>query len=395
MADARIKGILLGEGVIVKKIIYLAHYIDLKAPGNRNIIGSPAALNKMDYIIRVLSQLHIKTTVVSACNANSRRSNPAVNSEIYPDITLKLLPTLKCNKLLSRIVSKLYFLLQLIICLFKEVNHGDTLIVYHALSLIVPIKILKLFRKCHLIIEVEEIYGDVICNSKCTKKELRLFKKADGYLFATELLERKINVDKKPAIVVNGVYNTEPELKKLFKDDKIHVVYAGTLDPRKGGAIAASSALFLDERYHMHILGFGGEQEKKLLLNEIQRISAQSKCTITFDGCLFGEEYIQFLQSCDIGLSTQDPSAAFNATSFPSKILSYMSNGLRVVSVRIPAIEMSKVGAYLYYYDSQTPEEIAKAIMTVNIKDAHNGRDIVKRLNMDFLEELRNFEFIQ
>lgn len=373
----------------MKKIIYLAHYVNLEKTENRNILGSPAGINKMDYIIRVLGQLNIKTTVISACSARSKQSNPAVQKEIYPNVTLKLLPTLKCNKLPSRIVSKLYFLLHLIFCLIKDVKRGDTLLVYHALSLMLPIKILRLFRKFNLILEVEEIYGDVTNNGRCSKRELNFFRKADGYLFATELLENKVNIDRKPAIIVNGVYNAEPAREKLFLDDKIHVVYAGTLDPRKGGAVAAAAAaLYLNDKYHLHILGFGSELDKMFLLGEVARISGKSKCTITFDGCLSGEEYIRFIQSCHIGLSTQDPSAAFNATSFPSKILSYMSNGLRVVSVRIPAIELSQVGKYLHYYDSQTPEAIAKAIMTVDMNDDYDSREAIKNLDIAFKNQV-------
>lgn len=373
----------------MKKIIYLAHYIDLANTENRNILGSPAAINKMDYIIQVLSRLHIKTTVISACSARSKQSNPAVQKEIYPDITLKLLPTLKCNKLPSKIVSRLYFLLHLIVCLLKEVKRGDTLIAYHALSLMGPIKILKLFRKFNLVLEIEEIYGDVTYDSRCSQKELNFFSEADGYLFATELLDKKVNINQKPAIIINGIYNAESVRIIPVCDDKIHVVYAGTLDSRKGGAAAAvSSALFLDEKYHLHILGFGSEQDKACLLREIENNSCRTKCTITFDGCLSGEEYIQFIQSCHIGLSTQDPNAAFNATSFPSKILSYMSNGLRVVSVRIPAIEVSKAGKYLYYYDSQTPEDIAKAIRMVDVMDDYDSREILEKLNIEFQNQL-------
>ena len=50
---------------------------------------------------------------------------------------------------------------------------------------------------------------------------------------------------------------------------------------------------------------------------------------------------LKFIQKCQIGLCTQNIDAAFNTTSFPSKILSYMSNGLEVVGVNIAAIKNS------------------------------------------------------
>lgn len=103
---------------------------------------------------------------------------------------------------------------------------------------------------------------------------------------------------------------------------------------------------------------------------------------------LSGEEYIRFIQSCDIGLSTQNPDAAFNATSFPSKILSYLSNGLRVVSIRIPAIEGSDVGDKLFYYDEQTPKQIADAILSVDMAQAYDSRSDIVDLSNKFQNEL-------
>lgn len=76
-------------------------------------------------------------------------------------------------------------------------------------------------------------------------------------------------------------------------------------------------------------------------------------------------------------MSTQDPSAAFNSTSFPSKILVYLANGLKVVSIRIPAIEQSAVVDSLVFYDKQTPEKIAEAILSAS-KDNTCGNEILK-----------------
>lgn len=170
----------------------------------------------------------------------------------------------------------------------------------------------------------------------------------------------------------------------------IHCVYAGTLDSRKGGAAAAvAAAEYLPSNYHVHILGFGSEKEKNGMRDSVAEIALKTKARVSYDGLLSGERYIRFIQSCDIGLSTQDPSAAFNTTSFPSKILSYMANGLRVVSIRIPAVEKSNVGNMLYYYDKQTPIEIAKAILSVNVQDGYDSRETIMELDKKFQKEIK------
>ena len=65
-----------------------------------------------------------------------------------------------------------------------------------------------------------------------------------------------------------------------------------------------------------------------------------------------------------------------------------MANGLRVVSIRIPAIETSAIGNAMYYYDKQTPQEIAKAIMNVDVNDDYDGRGLILKLDKQFAQEI-------
>ena len=178
-------------------------------------------------------------------------------------------------------------------------------------------------------------------------------------------------------------------MKIIQIDGKIHCVYAGTLDTRKGGAMTAiATASYLPENYHMHILGFGNNEDVSKVKNAIAESLISTRCYITYDGVLRGEEYIRFLQSCDIGMSTQNPNLEFNGTSFPSKILTYMANGLQVVSVRIPAIEKSKISPYLQFYDGNNPEDIAKTITQMDFKKNVSSLDVLAKLDIEFGNEL-------
>lgn len=174
-----------------------------------------------------------------------------------------------------------------------------------------------------------------------------------------------------------------------FNDGKIHVVYAGTLNPKKGGAMAAAGLACLPSNYRVHILGQGTTQL-------IQQIQVRAECStkidgaeVTYDGFYSGEDYIRFIQACDIGLSTQNPEAAFNATSFPSKVLSYMANGLRVVSARIEAVESSAVGDMITYYEKQTPECIAEAVMSIDMSQPYDSRKRIAELDEQFQKDLK------
>ena len=116
----------------------------------------------------------------------------------------------------------------------------------------------------------------------------------------------------------------------------------------------------MDSRFHIHILGFGGKKQIETIQDIIN--NHHGDCELSYEGLLQGEEFISFMRKCDIGLSTQIPNATFNDTSFPSKVLNYLSLGLKVVSVRMKALEVSKISDELFYINSNEAKDIAKGV---------------------------------
>lgn len=367
---------------------YLAFYDtqDNRAE-KRNIIL--AATNKLEYIFECMHKSDIKFDIISASGTLNKKPIRRKDVAVSDGVTLHLPASLGSSCAPVRVLDRLQIKFGLFLKLLK-LKKTDTLIVYHSLFYMRTVSLAKRLRKFRLIIEAEEIYGDVIGNSRVSEQEVRFFKTADAYIFPTQLLNEKVNSENKPHIFIHGTYKVEKDRKCKFQDGKIHAVYAGTFDPRKGGGIAAAAAAAgLDFNYHIHIIGFGTAEEKKSMQDLVSKLAKTSECTVTYDGLLSGEEYIRFIQSCDIGLSTQNPDAGFNATSFPSKVLSYMANGLRVVSVRIPALERSAVGDMLYYYDENTPVAVAEAICSIDVNDGYDSRKVIEQLDLRFRKELK------
>ena len=378
----------------MNRIYYLGYYdIEKNKSENRNY--TLAATNKMTYIIEALESCGHPVDVISASQTLNPVKCPAKCEKIGEMSQLHLFSSLPWGNKARRVVSRFHSLHQVYQFIIENLTDGDLLIVYHSLAYMSLLTKAKRKIGFNLILEVEEIYGDVTGDAKTVAREMAFFPLADSYIFPTQLLDEKINTAKKPSVIIHGTYKVEADRNCKFDDDEIHrynkrvihCVYAGTFDPRKGGAIAAAAAEYLPDNYHIHILGFGSDEDVRKMKDLIAEISNRSDAKVTYDGLLSGEDYIRFIQSCDIGLSTQNPDAAFNATSFPSKILSYMANGLRVVSIRIPAIERSAVGNEVMFYNEQTPEAIAAAILKVEL----GGRDskaVIEQLNLKFKEEL-------
>ena len=372
-----------------KKVKYIAYYdTACNKDENRNYVL--AATNKLDYIFDTINLAGYRVDIISASTTMNKRGYKGKNIQINNNTSLKLFRTFSWGHKANRVISIISMKLFLFFYLLFITNKDDAVFVYHSLGYVGVISLLHKIRKFHLVLEVEEIYADVNGNEKDRKKEYRLFNQADAFLFSTELLSDIVNTNNKPYTILYGTYRVEEDRACKLADGIIHCVYAGTFDLRKGGGTAAAAAAeFLDERYHIHILGFGTEKDKDGILRKIAEVSGKSKCAVTFDGLLSGEDYIQFIQSCHIGLSTQNPCAEFNNTSFPSKVLSYMGNGLRVVSVRIKVLETSKINSLFYYYDENSPESVASAIKRVNIYDDYNSRDVLVNLNKMFIIETK------
>ena len=347
--------------------------------------NSPAADSKIDYIISVLNRCGYAVDHISNAPSACNHFIPGyiVKSGIN---TLRYFASFGKGNLFLNKLNNIFMRIQFLFWCFFNIKKNEQVIVYHSLGYDATFIWLFRLKRIRIIGEIEEIYQDVHSQTpKRSHNEYRFIDSCEKYIFPTLLLNEKLNENDKPSVVVHGIYSVEPIVNDKFKDGKIHVVYGGTLDPNKGGAAAAAAAAeFLPENFHIHICGFGNSTQIKSIIADV---ASRSKASVTFEGELKGENYKQFIQKCHIGLSTQNPDAAFNATSFPSKILVYLSNGLKVVSIRIPAIEKSAVADCIYFYNEQTPQAIANAIVNT-VGNNVDGKEKLFELNNDFTRNL-------
>lgn len=379
-----------------KKVYYISYFGDSDKGKYR--VPAPAADAKVEYIAQVMSEEGYEVEVVSFREFDKRDNLLEVQGGYIKKLgrfKIHFFSSFSSKLRIIRLLGRLYTKWQGKKYINRILKENDIqIIIYHSLALMWIAELLK-ERGRSFIFEAEEVYSDVIEDEQLRKNEIRILEKADGYIFPTGLLSEVVNKLNKPEVIIHGTYRAEPiSSNSIFNIDSsnemVHCVYAGTLDPRKGGALAAiNAARYLPSNYHMHILGFGSEKEIRDTILEIDRISNEKEATVSYDGVLYGEKYTSFLQSCQIGLSTQNPSGVYNSTSFPSKILSYMANGLKVVSVRIPAIETSAIGNSIFYYDRQDPKEIAHAIIEAGKCNLINPRMVINNLDHEFRKRIK------
>ena len=366
-----------------KEVKYIGFY-DIDELG-QNRMSALSAINKMNYIINALNNVGKAVIVISPSWTNGSKSVKKTN--IQKGKNRYVFPMSFKWQGIFKILNIMYSNIWLLFYLLRNCKRNETVIVYHSMYLINILSLVKKIKKIRIILEVEEIYSDVSFKNK--KKEYKMFALADKYIFITEMLNKKINIYNKPYCISHGTYKKENKLTDKYDDEKVHIVYSGIIDKQKKGAFTALQICkYLEEKYKLHIIGFGSQDNINELIDNIEKNNKTNNCKAVFDGKLTGEEYKKYLQRCDIGLSTQDPAGEYNATSFPSKILAYLSNGLRVVSVNIPAIKTSDVGNILYYYDADSPKEIASVIKNIDIADGYESRTLIDNLNSKFEKEL-------
>lgn len=266
------------------------------------------------------------------------------------------------------------------------------LLVYHSLFYRIPLSFLRTFGKLRFCLQIEDVYSSLkIEYKKFKKKEWDFFLKAESYICVNDMIAEKLEHSKKQ-LISYGSYSL-PTLNKYPKSDRVHLVYAGIIEQARNAAfIALEAMLHLDNQYQLHILGFGNPEDIECLVKQIDSFNhILGRQAIIFEGRKEGDEYYALLQKCDIALSTHcyDNLTMESANhTFPSKILVYMANNLRVVAQKIPCLEHSAINEFIHFYDKPDPILIANAIKKVDLSKPCDSRNVIASLNEAFLCEI-------
>lgn len=370
---------------MANKIYYLIHF-DNKT--NRNV--TPSAITKGKYVASALASCSSEVEIVSLAYP-TKDSQDEVYYQVSENVICHLFKGKYSNNRIIRYLNHKLYDKKIRKYLKQNVKKDDIIVVYHSLANMKLVKYIKKNITDKIVYEVEEIYGDVINDEKAKTKELKAFKNASSYIFSNDYLNSIINTKQLPYVTCYGTYEIPTLYKESFNDNLIHCLYAGTLAQNKGALNAINVAKYLPNNYLIHILGFGSEKDIADIKNAVNEVNNSYGTTkVIYEGLKLNEEYLKFIQKCQIGLCTQNIDAAFNTTSFPSKILSYMSNGLEVVGVNIAAIKNSKVGQYIQFYNVPDEKEIANVILNINLNAKSNNVDVVKELDKEFKEDLKD-----
>ena len=214
-----------------------------------------AGRNKMDYTLTVLNRIFDDIELISpACILSGQRGCKSSKTTIGRNTRLKLFSMLPNKCRLAAYANFIFVRVKLLFYLLKNIEKNEPVMVYHSLALVNTVLLAKKIKKFKMILELNELYSDVSGSQAARRTELKMIEAADAFIFSNEQLSDILNHNNRPYAVEYGIYTPEKRIAERFDDGKIHVVYAGTFDPTKGGAMAAAaSAAYLPENYHVHI----------------------------------------------------------------------------------------------------------------------------------------------
>ena len=351
---------------------YIAGYVDSRHVQDRKC--SLAGIAKMDYVISCLASITAYEVYATTQTKKQVRMKRTKNVQYR----LSVPSTNRYGFYFDRFLG----IVQLIIYLLR-VPRKDTVLVYHERWYVPWVQLIHKVKKWKLAYEVEEIYL-AVANHPASEinKEISQVTQADSYILSTVSLKDMLFLKETDVYAVcNGVYMPLYPGKKV-ENEKTHIVYAGSLNPAKGAWLAIEAMKYLPASFVLHVSGAGSEKD----LATIHKLIAESNGNnnIIFEGCLSESDHLALLQKCDIGLCPANPRAAF-----PSKILEYMRNSLKVVSVKKSEIEQAQCAKYLFFFEDGNMEDYCKQVMKAAQTSDQDASQCMSQMHNQFLTELK------
>lgn len=375
----------------MKEIKYVGYY-DVLRDGKQIRSYALAGAKKMDFVAQTLEDLHFKVEIISPSYIKGigHKKYAQERIEIKENIYLNLPPSIEADNKIQRVYRVLLSRFWLFNYLIKNCRKDEKVLVYHNYSLALPVVIAAKIKGFRIILEIEDIFHKVwkISPYHKWKEKLLIRNSSDKHLVVSEVMEEELNL--KESIISYGSYiisNIESSESSIHENTRL--VFTGSIDKDRGsGFIAVQAMEFLPDNYTLSISGPIAKKDHDDFMDEIARINQlRGREVCSYLGVLPDKEYGELLQQSDIALNPQKE-GEFSKYVFPSKILTYLSNGLPVVSTQGESIVRSSISDLIIFADEFTPESVAKAILSVHDIDKQAIRDRIRKLAECFKEEL-------
>ena len=345
----------------------------------------------IDFLVGALHELGVEVQIISlSLEGHGEELSPARDEMSKPIASVVSPPAELFGTRRPKGFGQLRLWWWLTKTLLKSTERGEQIIVYHSMRYIVPIFVLKLFKRIRVLLYVGEFFQTLYPMSRWKQMlEKRYIAMGDAYIFVTRLLVEQVSKLRKQPFeyaLLYGPYRSEENVAEQMEFSPLtRLLYVGKISSDKGIDRTLALAKYLDSTFEIRIVGYCEQYSEDSLLANIAQSNEQHACKIYFDGLKYGDEYIQYVQHCQLGLVLQDMDATYNTNSFPSKVLSFLANGLEVIAPNIPTIGSSPFVNSVYLYEDENPANIAEIIKTIDLSKKRNDATLLDALREEFV----------
>jgi len=188
----------------------------------------------------------------------------------------------------------------------------------------------------------------------------------NGAVLAHPLLGKRLR-PKTPRIVIPGFFSSSEPKEKIFFKDVVRFIYAGTLDSVRGIDLLLEVIQCLPRSgWRLDITGSGPLESR---VRDVASLPSNVD-KVFFHSLLNNADHSKLLHQSHVGLNLQISADPISSVTFPSKIFSYLSAGLLVLSTKASSVE-EELKETCLYFDSETRDSIAKTMTRViNCREA-------------------------
>lgn len=200
----------------------------------------------------------------------------------------------------------------------------------------------------------------------------KYLKKIDSLVLLSDNMANFINVNERPWVRVEGIFNSDKETNFVKKENNRTILYTGNIDERYGiKTLLKAFSLIKDKNYRLWIRGNGNTK------NDIIE-AAKSDSRIIYYEEMSRKKILELQKKATVLINPVSTTKEFTKFFFPSKIMDYMASGTPTISTKILGIPEEYYN-YLYIADNDDAEGLKKIILQVCSKEQIELNEFGKR----------------
>lgn len=347
-------------------VIYLCHAVDELLKNERAITtDSAAAANKVFGVCLAMRKANLSCTMLSCGRGRQNGSGSWHSQQLkrYKGVA-SMYASFYQFPLLTHLVTMLSLVLLLFTLLKK--HPGANVLVYNRSYHYLPAILLARLMNSSLFLDLEDGYindsnGGLKSIKNSITRKLFDFLCPSGALLAASSLQ--IQVKSAHILVCYGVASTLHDPNQDWASPKLRILFGGTLLEEVGSqlfldALVIASAKHLDLSQYLEVIVTGkGPWE-----DAFTEFTRKNPSLMTFAKDLSAIKYTEVLRSCHVGLSLRLSKFEMGATTFPSKVIEYASNGLLLLSTRVGDVPRL-LGDEAVFLEHETSEALAEQLL--------------------------------